>query len=109
MLNNYEDNDAYRVNNPRLLREAQQGEFAHFTKAMEDMREMLTRMDTRLEAVERATPNRNEGNRGGGNRMPQFNDLEEDHADDDNVIVGMGVPRGGGRGGRGLGRGRGRL
>ena len=39
--------------------------------------------------------------------------MEEDandyYANDDNVIVGMGVPRGGGRGGRGLGRGRGRM
>ena len=70
-------------------------------------------MNTRLEAVERATPNRNEGNRGGRNWMPHFNDLEEDandyHVDDDDVIVGMGVPRGGGRGGWGLGRGRGRM
>ena len=45
--------------------------------------------------------------------MPHFNDLEEDandyHADDDDIIIGMGVPRGGGRGGRGLGRGRGRI
>ena len=113
MSNSSEDNDASHVNDPRLLREAQQGEFARFTRAMEDMRETLARMNTRLEAVERATPNRNEGNRGGGNRMPHFNDLEEDandyHADDDDVIVGMGVPRGGGRGGRGLGRGRGRV
>ena len=113
MSNNSEDNEAGHVNDPRLLREAQQGEFAHFTRAMEDMRETLARMNTRLEAVERATPNRNEGNRGGGNRMTHFNDLEEDandyHADDDDVIVGMGVPRGGGRGGRGLGRGKERV
>ena len=34
MSNNSEDNDAGRVNDPRLLREAQQGEFARFTKAM---------------------------------------------------------------------------
>ena len=84
-----------------------------FTRAIEDMKKILARINSRLEALKRATPNRNEGNRGGGNRMPQFNDLEEDandyHADDDNVIVGMGVPRGGSRGGRGLGRGRGRL
>ena len=103
MSNNSEDNDAGRVNDPRLLREAQRGEFARFTRAMEDMRETLASMNTRLEAVERATPNRNEGNRGGGNRMPHFNDLEEDandyHADDDDVIVGMGIPRGRGRGG----------
>ena len=96
-----------------MHREAQQGKFAHFTKTMEDMRETLACMNTRLEAVERATPNRNEGNSGGGNRIPQVNDLEEDindyHADEDDAIVGMGVPRGGGRGGRGLGRGRGRI
>ena len=67
MSNNSEDNDAGRVNDPRLLREAQQGEFAHFTRAMEDMREMLTRVNTRLEALERATQNRNEWNRGGRN------------------------------------------
>ena len=39
----------------------------------------------------------------------QEEDANDYHADDDNVIVGMGVPRGGGRGGRGLGRGRERL
>ena len=113
MSHNSEDNEAGRVNDPRLLREAQQVEFACFTRAIEDMRETLASMNTRLEAVERATPNRNEGNRGGGNQMPHFNDLEEDandyHADVDDVIVRMGVPRGGGRGGRGLGRGRGRV
>ena len=45
--------------------------------------------------------------------MPQFNNLEEDandyHVDDDDAIIGMGIPRDGGRGGRGLGRDRGRL
>ena len=57
MSNNSEDNEAGRVNDPRLLREAQQGEFARFTRAMEDMREILARMNARLEAVKRATQN----------------------------------------------------
>ena len=112
MSNNSESNNTGRVDEA-MLREAQQGQFAHFNRTMEDMRETLARMNTRLEAIERATPNRDEGHRGGGNQIPQVNDLEEDtndyNADDDDAIVRMGAPRGGGRGGRGLGRGRGRL
>ena len=72
MSNNSEDNDAGRVNDPRLLREAQQGEFARFTKAMEDMREMLTLMNTRLDAIERATSNHNGRHREGSMDMPYF-------------------------------------
>ena len=69
MSNNSESNNASRVDEV-MLREAQQGEFAYFNRTMEDMREKLARVNTRLEAVERATLNRNEGNRGGRNRMP---------------------------------------
>ena len=69
MSNNNESNNVGRVDEV-MLREAQQGEFACFNRTMEDIRETLTHMNTRLEAVKRATPNHNEGNRGGRNQKP---------------------------------------
>ena len=96
-----------------MLREAQQGEFAHLNRNIEAIREALERMDARLQAVEGAPPNPNKRNRGGRNRIPQVDDVGDDAIDyitnDDDSIVRMSVPRGGDRGGRGLGRGKGRL
>ena len=115
MSNQGSTNGAGHSNEARL-REAQVGELAQFTRAMEAMREALDRMDTRLQAVERATPHPNERQREGRHRNPQIDDLEDENVDyneDDNATIdGVGAPRAGGRGGRGfgfgLGRGRGR-
>ena len=110
MSNTGGNNDAGHIEDNRLLREAQRGEFVRFNNAMVEIREALAGINTRLDAVERATPNRNERHREERNRIPQDGDGENEAVDDDEdeeeAYVEFRAPRGGGRQGRGRGRGR---
>ena len=70
-------------------------------------------MDARLQIIERAIPNHNEGYRRGRNQIPQVHDLEDEYIfynkDNNDAIARMGVPRDGARRGRVLGRDRERI
>ena len=70
---------------------------------MATMMKALECMEARLQAVERAPSNHTKRHREDRDQIPQVGGMENEvieyNANDDDAIIGMGVPRGGGRGG----------